>query len=271
MKINPLIDIAILIPCYNNYEGLITSINSINYHIDRCLLLIVDDGSHEPITNKLISSGLERGMNFKILRLNNNAGITKSLNFGLDYIYDNLNIKYIARLDCGDICAPSRFNTQVSYLESNKDIDLIGSWCHFKNADSTQAYKFSAPTKHKDIMKSIYFKNVFIHPTVMWRQKEFDNIKYPEIYPHAEDYGLFFSMILKLKSAIINEYLVTCEINPNGISLKNRKIQLKSRLKVISYYSTNKLLFLLGAIKLKLLLLLPYRIIFVTKKLLYKI
>ena len=263
------IDLCILIPCYNNFDGLIQSVNSIVYNTKECLVLIVDDGSSERITIEKINLQLSSDVTIKIIHNHKNLGITKALNYGLEFIYTNFSPRFIARLDCGDICAPNRFFTQVSFLSSNSDIDLIGTWCYFKDTASGEAYKYITPTKHKQIKRSMNFRNVFIHPTVMWRFSALDQFKYPEQYPHAEDYGLFFEMISKVKSAIINEFLVTCEINHNGISIYNRSIQLRSRLKVILDFGKNKFLLLVGTIKLKLLMIIPHQFIFIAKKQLY--
>jgi glycosyltransferase involved in cell wall biosynthesis len=266
---SPYIDLCILIPCYNNFDGLIQSINSIIYNSQQLLVLVIDDGSSDHITYERLNRRLIRAVNIKIIRLENNLGITKALNKGLDFIYSDLSVEYIARLDCSDICAPNRFYTQISFFKSNPDVHFIGSWCYFKDPTSGTAYEYITPTHHKQIKRSMNFRNVFIHPTVMWRFSAMGKLKYPQQYCHAEDYGLFYWMVSKVRTAIINEFLVTCEINQNGISISNRSVQLHSRLQVISHFGRNKLLIFMGAIKLRLLMIIPYQVILITKKKLY--
>ena len=116
----------------------------------------------------------------------------------------------------------------------------------------------------------MHFRNIFIHPTVMWRCDAMkDNELYPDNYPDAEDYGFFYRFLQQGETAIIPEYLVTCEINHKGISLTSRKKQLKSRIKVVQEYGRNRVLRYLGVFKLRLLLIIPYNIIFSIKKSLY--
>jgi len=264
------INLCILIPCYNSFDGLILSIKSINYTKDEYLIIIVDDGSQEKVTIEKINQVIPGLINVKIIRLETNQGITKALNKGLEFIYTNYSAQFIARLDCGDICSPKRFYTQVAFFEKHPDIHLTGTWCYFKDNSNGEAYKYSTPTQHEQIKREMYFRNVFIHPTVMWRTAEMGKLKYPEKYPCAEDYGLFYDMVSKIKSAVINEFLVTCEINYKGISILNRTTQLKSRLKVVSFYGKNRLLYLMGAVKLAALLIIPHQFIFIAKKKLYK-
>src|SRR5438132_443931 len=73
---------------------------------------------------------------------------------------------------------------------------------------------------------------------------------YPEQFPHAEDYGFFYSVINHGKGAILPEKLVTCAIRQSGISWQFRKEQLISRRKVVWFYGNNKLLAALGILKL---------------------
>lgn len=264
-------DICVLIPCYNDTRGLITSINSINYYQTRLVVLIVDDGSVKAINKDWLYKQLSITVNIVILRMDENAGITNALNKGLEYIYSHCRPHFIARLDCGDTSSPDRFYRQVAFFDNNPSIDLVGSWCYFKNQLTGAAYKFTTPTQHNAIRQSMYFRNVFIHPTVMWRTDALHDARYPALYPHAEDYGLFYDILLNKKAAIIDEFLVTCDVNPLGISFKNRFQQLMSRLHVIRNYGTNKWWIAAGTLKLLLLMALPHQMIFNLKKRLFKI
>ncbi len=267
--ISPHLDFCILIPCYNNIPGLISSLKSICYTPEKFSILIVDDGSIFPVDQAVVETQIGKKYPLHIIRLANNSGITHALNTGLEYIYNHLKVDFIARLDCGDICTKDRFYKQVQYLQSNPGISLIGSWCFFKDYLTGAAYRYTTPTFHPAIKRSMFFRNVFIHPSVMWRFSSF-KIKYPEQYPFAEDYGLFFEMLTNGRTAILNEFLVTCEINAKGISIANRTAQLKSRLKVIRDYGRASFLYFLGGVKLRILLLIPHRILFMAKHFMYK-
>jgi len=265
----PYYKLCILIPCYNNFEGLIKSIQSIDYLPGSYIIIVVDDGSLMPVAIERMNGHFHTLPNVKIIRLLQNHGITKALNTGLEFIYANYAVQFIARLDCGDTCSPQRFYNQVAFFEKYPDVHLTGTWCYFKDTRSGKGYKYITPTHHDAIEREMYFRNVFIHPTVMWRVSGAGKFKYPEQYPCAEDYGLFYALISKIKSAVIDEYLVTCEINHAGVSISNRSTQLKSRLKVVSFYGGKRVLYLMGALKLGFLMIIPYRIIYSTKKLFY--
>ncbi|MGH9877594.1 MAG: glycosyltransferase, partial [Nitrososphaerales archaeon] len=71
-------------------------------------------------------------------------------------------------------------------------------------------------------------------PSVMFRSQLVQDIGlYPLDTPAAEDYAFFFKIIKKYKAQNIPESLVDCIMDPDGISTKKRKIQIKSRISII--------------------------------------
>ena len=268
----PAYDFYILIPFYNNLPGLIRSLKSIVYDPFAYGLLIVDDGSKESLLHEDLVPYLPQSLSLTILRLRENQGITRALNTGLKWLEENGNSRYVARLDCGDLCTSDRFSRQVAFLDGHPAVGLVGSWCIFKNFRTGDSYRYITPTEYKKILREMHFRNVFIHPTVMWRTDITRKVGvYPEIFPHAEDYGFFYEIISEEEAAVLPTELVICEINPQGISLHFRREQLKSRMKVVRRYGKNRLFRLLGVLKLWLLLVIPYKMILETKKLIYGI
>ncbi|MDH7462129.1 glycosyltransferase [Chitinophagaceae bacterium 26-R-25] len=259
------LDFITLIPCYNNIEGLKRSIRTISYSPDKCAILVVDDGSNTAVSLETIEE--QTSIPVFLIRLTENKGITEALNAGLGWILNNCHkVKYISRLDCGDECAADRFYKQVGFLDTNEQVAIVGSWCKFKNLATGDSYQYKTPVEHNSIIRKMHFKNVFIHPTVMWRTDITRQIGlYPMTYPHAEDYGFFYKILGKYKTAVIAEYLMTCEITLNGISLKNRKEQLKSRIEVVKKYGSSKILTFLGTMKLLILMLIPSTLLLTLK------
>ena len=54
-------------------------------------------------------------------------GLPNNLNSGLKEIL-NSNFDYIARMDADDVCVNNRFLVQLSYLQQNPGVDVVGSW-----------------------------------------------------------------------------------------------------------------------------------------------
>ncbi|GAB2533595.1 glycosyltransferase [Rufibacter soli] len=256
------LDVCVLIPSYNNPEGLAKSLRSIAYLPGKLCVLVVDDGSALPVTKQLIRANLSASYPFHLLRLPQNAGITQALNAGLRWIQDNLTARYIARLDCGDVCHKDRFLQQVRFLDQHPAVGLLGTWCTFQSPDGEVNYSYTTPTAHDAIIREMHSRNVFIHPTVMFRSELVAVIgSYPSTFPHVEDYALFYQMLHRMQGAILNKFLVTCEINANGISMANRAAQLKGRYQVVSAFGNSPWLKRRGLLKLSLLQMVPYSLV----------
>ena len=147
---------------------------------------------------------------------------------------------------------------QVQYLDDHPETGLVGSWCKFEEKETSLKYSYTTPTDHKAIIKAMYFRNVFIHPTVMFRSSLLKKVGYyPMGFEYAEDYAFFWKLILVSQSFILDKFLVICEINRRGLSFKNRSKQLTARWKVIDNFSNSLPLKIAAFIKLKLLHILP--------------
>ncbi|MDN6280111.1 MAG: glycosyltransferase [Psychroflexus sp.] len=227
-------DIVVLIPHYNNPEGLLKSVISVGDFDNRILILVVDDGSETKKIDKqeLINSS-KTSVDF--LMLNKNSGIENALNHGLHYIQNNLkHINFIARLDCDDICINNRFEKQYDFLKANRDINFVGSNVRFVDLNRDLLFNLILPTADSKIKRKMYFNAMFIHPAIFFRKEVLINSGlYPINRKAAEDYAFFFNVIKRNKVANIQENLVECIIDPDGISGKKRKQQVLSRIKVI--------------------------------------
>jgi len=228
----------ILIPHYNNFSGLVATISSINNE-ERVDILIIDDGSNEELDENLLKKNCFFEGEILIQYLKKNEGIEIALNFGLKTIKSLNKYKYIARIDCGDICLGKRFFIQEDFLESNKNLSLVGSNAIAVDLDGNELYKTIFPERQGSIEKKMYINAMFLHPCIMFKVEILTDIGfYPTEYSAAEDYAFFFKIINKFETYNIQEYLVKYEINQQGISLTKRNQQIKSRIKIIkkNYY-----------------------------------
>jgi len=261
------IDFCLLVPCYNNFHGLIQSLKSVVYPTGKFLVLVVDDGSKESFTAERVNKEMDIKKPLVVLQNEKNLGITATLNKGLSWIEENTDAKYIARLDCGDICTEERFEMQVRYMDEHPEIGLAGSWCWFEDKKTQEKYPYKTPSQHKAIIRAMYFRNVFIHPTVIFRTALLKVVGYyPEGFENAEDYAFFWKMIKTKQSFVFDEFLVVCELNKSGISYKNKRKQLVARGKAVKTFGPNLVLRIIAYIRLAILLILPVGLVLQIKK-----
>lgn len=260
-------NIAILIPHYNNPKGLVKSLESI-YNTEKVDVFIIDDGS---VINKI--NEIEVKSFFKALGevhfhyLNKNQGIENALNQGIKLILSKQQYKYIARLDCGDLCVGKRFELQEKYMESNPGVKLLGSNAIAVDTNYNFLYNTFFPEKHKIIQNKMYLNAMFLHPTIMFSIDIIPKIGlYPTNYEAAEDYAYFFKIVKNFETANIQEFLIKYEITHDGISISKRKIQVKSRLRIIMKHFYFGFWPIYGLIRNLLLYTIPYAIILKIKK-----
>ncbi|WP_343618374.1 glycosyltransferase [Flavobacterium sp.] len=255
----------LLIPYYNNSEGLIKSIESINEN-EEIDIFIVDDGSIHKFDESIILSVFKGKGEIFFEYLENNTGIETALNTGLKIIIDK-RYKYVARLDCGDICLGKRFAVQQKFLNENPNIKIVGSNVLAADTDGTFLYSINLPLQNKEIKSKMYFNSMLIHPAVMFSTEILKIVGlYPLNYKSAEDYAFFFTISKTFDMANIEEYLTQIEINEKGISLQKRKQQVKSRITIIKENFYFGFYPIYGLMRNYILLILPYRFILFLKK-----
>ncbi len=252
-------DVVVLIPHYNNLEGLKQSLFTVSQSVIPVDVLVADDGSSTLVEEERLR---QIHPSTTVLHWPTNEGVEHALNRGLQYICDHKPYKYVARLDAEDICSPDRFAKQREFLKNNPDVFLVGSWALFVDRSGKPLWRFCPPVKHEYIQKRMFLNNMFCHPTVMCRLEIFKEIGfYSTEHPSAEDFELFFKVARRFKVANIPEYLVRTFVTPGGISLGWRNQQLRSRLRIILDNFDFSFWAFYGLTRNLLLWLLPYSLV----------
>lgn len=219
--------VTLLIPVYNDQHGLQRSLASLTDEVPLDIV-VVDDGSTPPIRLPEVPPP-HRAF---LLRLEENKGIEHALNHGLGWILER-GYEYVARLDAGDIPLPGRFLKQVEFLDGNPEYALVGGQVQFVGPDGVEVFRERFPTEDAQIRRIMHARNCFIHPAVMIRASALKEVGlYSDRYKAVEDFELFFRIMGRFKVANLPDYVVRCEINPKGISLR-RRAQVLGRLKVM--------------------------------------
>ena len=153
-------NVIILIPHFNNFKGLCRSVFSIEKE-EMVDLLIIDDGSN---TNKINERELFKFQKFKgtisFIFNKENLGIEHVLNQGLKYINSKNTYKYIARLDCGDLCLENRFYLQEKYLNDNSTCKLVGSNAIAIDLKGEVLYKTILPEFSREIKNKMFINKI---------------------------------------------------------------------------------------------------------------
>lgn len=259
-------EIAVLIPYFNDDEALTKTLLSLEYK-GFMQLVVVDDGSRKKLAKKDLMTFISDQSKLTVIALEKNLGIEKALNVGLDYIKTNLNCKYIARIDSGDIQISDRLNKQVEYLEENKSIGILGTAAEFTEPYGYHSFTVRYPLNNKEIKKQMGLRCCILHPTVMFRSSVLQpSISYPNKYPYADDYALFYSLLKNTQAANLEEVLTKVVQSQGSISLQNRKKQLWSRIRIIYDNFFSSPYSVIGLLYTSIMMLLPYSMIVQLKR-----
>jgi glycosyltransferase involved in cell wall biosynthesis len=106
--------------------------------------------------------------------------------------------EYVAIVDSDDIQHKDRLAAQVAYMESNKDIGIVGIPLKKINKKGNTLGIRSYPSSPKSVMKLMMFKNALAQPGVMIRKQAItDTGFYDESFEKAEDYELWMRAIAR--------------------------------------------------------------------------
>ena len=177
--------ISVIMPVYNGEKYLKESIESIlNQTYSDFEFIIINDHSTDN-TEQIIKSYKDARIRYLINE--SNLGVARSLNKGLALAQGN----YIARMDADDISINTRFEKQISYLNNNLNIAVLGTGIMiFGQEIPEREYIFSA-TK-EGAKADLFFNNPLAHPTVMIRKSLLKNTLYEPEYEGLEDYVLWW-------------------------------------------------------------------------------
>ena len=220
--------VAVLIPVFNDDGRLAATLRSIEEQGVPVVIVVVDDGSARPVATAATVGEHE----VVVLRHATNQGIERALNTGLKYIRRR-GIPYVARLDNGDHCVSGRLARQRAVLESDDAIHLVGSAVEWRDDLGRVRFRRTFPTTHDAIVRALHHTTVFIHPAVMFRTSVLATVgSYSTEYPAAEDLELFCRISRRHRVANLPETLVVTRFDPDGLSMRRRRAQLASTLRI---------------------------------------
>ena len=223
MPVEPLV--TVLLSTHNDLRFLPQAVESIRAQtLGDFEFLIVDDGSADG-TADYLDVLRARDPRARVLRNDNNIGLTRSLNLGLAAARGRL----VARMDADDICAPDRLEQQVAFLDRHPDVGVVGSSRTLIDEEGTTLGYARAVPDDLGIRWKCLLGNPFAHPSVMLRREVLarHGLSYNESYPTAQDYELWPRVLRHVKGANLEEPLLRYRLRA-GISRMRRADQLNS-------------------------------------------
>ncbi len=187
--------------------------------------IIIDDCSTDNSLQIIESYSDNR---IRIIKNEQNLGITKSLNRGLSVAKG----EFVARMDADDISFETRFEKQVEFLRNHPDhivcgtgVELIGNW----ETQHTNRFICRTIPKKEEFRIHLLFGNYpnIVHPTAMFNRSLLlkHNITYNENYPLAQDYRIWVSCSEVAECANLQETLLFYRVHGKAVSSDKKELQ----------------------------------------------
>lgn len=240
-----MVKVSVIMGLYNTpkKEILEKSLNSIlNQTFKDFELIICDDGS----TNECVKWAKEICKNDKravFIKNEKNMGLAYTLNHCLQIAKG----EYIARMDDDDESHLNRFEKQVSYLDSHKEIGLVAS--NMNLFDSERGVWGIRKYKEHVNAEDFLYRVAVAHPTIMARKESYQNVEgYRDIAKtlRVEDYDCFMRMFANgVKMYNFQEPLFNYREDEN--CAKKKKYKYRFNEIYVRYYGFKKM----GILKIK--------------------
>lgn len=228
--------VSVIMPVFNKERYLKEAIKSIlSQSFINFELIILDDGSTDN-SFKVIKSFKDQRI--KVFKSKKRQGLAKGLNF----LIKKARAEYIARMDGDDLSIKDRLKLQTEFLDKNHEVALVGSWAKVIDGKANIIGQFKHPCKYSKIREVILSYNPFIHSSVCFRKKIFNNLRgYDEELIYSQDYDLFLRMAVSHKCVNIPEFLHKFRwLGDYKKQKKQHLTALKIRLKAVSQYNYKK-------------------------------
>ena len=196
----PLVTVAM--PVLNVERTVLEAIESILYQtLTDWELLVIDDGSTDRTGEVL---GRIRDPRVRVVTHQQNVGVGQRLNEAVALARG----KYFARLDGDDIAYPDRLETQLEYLRTHPEVDLVGSWLVLLDRERTAFGSWRPPEHHAGITSHAYHSILLAHPTFFGLHDWFVKNPYLPEFLHTEDQILLMHTASHSRFANVQRALV---------------------------------------------------------------
>lgn len=178
-------------------------------------LLAIDDGSTDTTADILDRYDDSR---VRVLRNEENIGLTRSLNLGLAAARG----EFVARQDADDLSEPERLACQVAFLDENGDVALVGAQGRGVDDDGKFFSLSGWPksTSSLAIRWQLMFDSPFVHTAVMFRRRVVWQILggYNETFRASQDFELWSRMAERYNLRNLPDELIVFRARRDSVS-----------------------------------------------------
>jgi glycosyltransferase involved in cell wall biosynthesis len=181
-------------------------------------VIVVDDGSPEPVADVMGKTVYKTDMRIRWERLPRNSGLVYALNFGLRLA----KYPFIARIDADDCWRPGKIEKQMRLFEKDPDLSIVGTGMSLVCENGNVLEDIVRPGSWDGVLD--LFRNVgcpFPHGSIIALKSVFMLLGgYPHAtrFAHCEDFALWGLWLRFFKPAMIEEVLYDYTVSESSVS-----------------------------------------------------
>lgn len=198
--------VSIVMSVFNNAKTLRAAIESIlTQTLTDWELIVINDGSTDR-TAEILEEYAALDSRIKVYENSTNQGLASSLNRGWKAAKSDM----IARMDADDLSHPQRLARQVAFLDTHREIDVVGTSALIRTGSGDILGCSRRPTEPAILEERILWENPFFHPSVLMR-KQFLRLAngYDEKFIRSQDYEMWSRCVSWARYANIDMPLIT--------------------------------------------------------------
>ena len=184
-------------------------------------VVVIQDG---PVTQELtdvIESWKQKMPEINHVVLTENQGLSNALNAGINAAKH----EWLARMDADDVCKPDRFEKQLTLIDADSELAILGSWItEFDEEMKQEIAVRRLPETHAEILRYAQWRCPFNHMTVMYKKSVLDKLGcYKNYGAVGDDYELWARFLVNgYKSANVQESLVDARTGADFFGKRRR-------------------------------------------------
>jgi glycosyltransferase involved in cell wall biosynthesis len=222
--------ISVVMGVYNGESYLDAAIASILEQTFTDFEFIIIDDCSTDSSPAILKQWAEKDPRIQLFYNNKNIGLTKTLNLAIK----KATGEWIARQDADDISLAERLAKQITFLDNNPEIGLLGtgSWIIDKHGKRDTKPRVM-PANHTLISWRMLFLNPFCHSTTIFKRTLALEHPYDKTIPYTQDYELWGRMLESTLGANLKEPLIETRFHKKRTSVTKYKLQQEIGYKIV--------------------------------------
>ena len=213
--------VSVIMGVYNGERFLCEALDSIlNQTFENFEFLICNDCSTDG-SAAILSEYEKKDGRIRLLYNEKNSGLAASLNRCIEIAKG----EYLARMDCDDRALCNRFEEQIKWLDTHKEVDVVGTLVEYINDAGAVIGRPSVWQAKISSMTEVVRGCPVVHPSVMMRTEVIRNVggyTSNSLTTRAEDYDLW-CRVCEVGGKIANVNQVLFQYREDQSNLKLRK------------------------------------------------